>query len=153
MLGTLTPKQIERLLHEGTIGRIGISADGTTYVVPITYVYDGSSVYGHSAVGLKVRMMRRSPHVCFEVDAIQDLANWRSVIASGRYEELTGDLAVGAAKLIAARLGPLTTSQTAGPSGRPPGRSKAHVSYRIRLTERSGRFERHAAKRRRRSAT
>lgn len=148
MLGTLTRKQIDRVLHEGTIGRIGVSADGRTYVVPITYVYDGDSVYGHSAVGLKVRMMRKNPDVCFEVDDILDMANWRSVIAWGRYEELTGDLAVAAAKLIAARLGPLTTSATAGPSGRTPRGSKAQVSYRIRLQERGGRFEKGAAKRR-----
>ena len=148
MLGTLTRKQIDQVLREGTIGRIGVCADGRTYVVPITYVYDGDSVYGHSAVGLKVRMMRKSPDVCFAVDDIMDMANWRSVITRGRYEELTGDLAVAAAKLIAARLGRLTTSATAGPSGRTPRGAKAQVSYRIRLQERSGRFEKGTAKRR-----
>ena len=91
-------------------------------------------------------MMRSSPAVCFEVDEIADMANWKSVIAWGRYEELTGALAVAAAKLIAARLGPLTTSATAGPSGRAP-RGRAQVSYRIRLGDRSGRFERQAKER------
>jgi nitroimidazol reductase NimA-like FMN-containing flavoprotein (pyridoxamine 5'-phosphate oxidase superfamily) len=148
VLGTLTRAQIEKVLRDGTIGRIGACADGKTYVVPITYVYDGTSVYGHTTVGQKVLMMRKNPSVCFEVDEIRDLANWRSVIAWGRYEELTGDVAIAAAKLIAARLGPLTTSATAGPSGPTARGSRAHVSYRIRLTERAGRFERQAAKRR-----
>jgi nitroimidazol reductase NimA-like FMN-containing flavoprotein (pyridoxamine 5'-phosphate oxidase superfamily) len=148
MLGTLTRRQIEEVLRAGTIGRLGMSADGKAYVVPITYVYDGDSVYGHTTVGQKVRMMRKNPEVCFETDDIKDMANWRSVIAQGRYEELSGDVAVAAAKLIAARLGPLTTSATAGPAGSAAHRNRTQVSYRIRLVERSGRFERQAAKRR-----
>ena len=147
MLGSLTRTQIETLLKKGTVGRIGVTADGKTYVVPITYVYDGDAVYGHSVLGQKIQMMRRSPKVCFEVEEITDMANWRTVIAQGTYEELTGDVAVAAAKLIAARLGPLTTSATAGPAGTAP-RGAAQVSYRIRLGERSGRFERNAARRR-----
>lgn len=147
MLGKLTQKQIDGVLRASTIGRIGATADGTTYVVPITYVYDGDSVYGHSVLGQKIRMMRRNPEVCFEVEDVDDMANWRSVIAHGRYEELTGDLAVAAAKLIAARIGPLTTSETAGPSGRGPRRG-THVAYRIRLLERTGRFEKNAKPRR-----
>jgi hypothetical protein len=141
VLGSLSPRRIEDLLKQATVGRIGVWAEGRTYVVPVTYVYDGDSVYGHSVLGKKVRMMRLNPEVCFEVEDIVDMANWRTVIASGRYEELTGDLAVAAARLIAARLGPLTTSRTAGPSGHAP-RGAAHVSYRIRLISRSGRFER-----------
>jgi len=141
MLGKLRPSEITSTLRKNTIGRIGVSAEGRTYVVPITYVYDGDSVYGHSMLGQKIRMMRRNPAVCFEIDEITDMANWRSVIAQGTYEELSGDVAVAAAKLIRARLAPLTKSETAGPSGR---RGRAHVSYRIRLRERSGRYERTA---------
>lgn len=138
MLGKMRPSEVTKALRDGTVGRIGVTADGRTYVVPITYVYDGDSVYGHSVVGQKVRMMRKNPSVCFEVDEIRDMGNWRSIIAQGTYEELTGDVATAAAKLISARLGPLTTSETAGPSGRA---GRRHVSYRIRLRERSGRYE------------
>jgi nitroimidazol reductase NimA-like FMN-containing flavoprotein (pyridoxamine 5'-phosphate oxidase superfamily) len=142
MLGKLTSRQIDDVLRASTIGRIGTAANGRTYVVPITYVYDGDSVYGHSVLGQKIRMMRANPEVCFEVEDIKDMANWRSVIARGHYEELTGDVAIAAARLIAARLGPLTTSETAGPSGRT--RRGQPVSYRIRLVERTGRYERTA---------
>lgn len=143
MLGRLTKTQIDAVLRDGTVGRIGVTAEGRTYVVPITYVYDGGAVYGHSVLGQKIRMMRVSPDVGFEVDDIQDMANWKSVIARGRYEELSGDLAVAAARLIAARLGPLTTSETAGPTG-PRRDRKPHISYRIHLVEKSGRYERTA---------
>ena len=33
-------------------------------------------------------MMRANPFVCFEVEDIDDLANWHSVIAWGVFEEL-----------------------------------------------------------------
>jgi nitroimidazol reductase NimA-like FMN-containing flavoprotein (pyridoxamine 5'-phosphate oxidase superfamily) len=145
MLGRLTKAQCVKLLRENSVGRVGVTAGGVTYVVPITYVFDGDSVYGHSVLGQKVRMMRRNPSVGFEVEAIDDLANWRSVIAQGTYEELSGDVAAAAAKLIRASL-PKTRSETAGPSGT---RGKAHVSYRIRLREMTGRYERTARGRKR----
>ena len=146
MLGKLTRAEINEVLRANTIGRIGVSVDGRTYVVPVTYVYDGDAVYGHTRQGQKVRMMRKNPAVCFEVDEIRDMANWRCVIAQGTYEELSGDMAVAAAKLIHARLSPLTRSETAGPAGRT---GRTHVSYRIRLRERSGRYERGARGRKR----
>ena len=144
MLGILDQEQIDRVLSGGTVGRIGVHAEGRTYVVPTTYVFDGDSVYCHSAVGQKVRMMRANPDVCFQVDEIDNMANWRSVIAWGRYEELKGELATAAMNLLVSRLSPLTASETAGPAGRTAGRAGngEEVSYRIRLAERTGRFER-----------
>ena len=140
MLGTLDEEQIDHLLRSETVGRIGAHADGRTYVVPTTYVYDGDAIYGHAAEGLKVRMMRANRSVCFEVDHIEDMANWRSVIAWGTYEELGGDVAIAAMNLLRSRLAPLTSSETAGPAGR-AARDGLEVAYRIRLTERTGRFE------------
>jgi nitroimidazol reductase NimA-like FMN-containing flavoprotein (pyridoxamine 5'-phosphate oxidase superfamily) len=143
VLGTLDRDQIDLVLRSSVVGRIGVHADGRTYVVPTSYVYDGEAVYGHSAEGLKIRMMRANPDVCFEVDDMSDMANWRSVIAWGRYEELKGDLALAAMNLLRSRLSPLTASETAGPAGHAPGRggNGVAVAYRIRLTERTGRFE------------
>ena len=144
MLGSLDQKQMERVLSSGNVGRIGVHGNGRTYVVPTTYVFDGDSVYCHAAMGLKIRMMRANPEVCFQVDEIDDMANWRSVIAWGRYEELKGELASAATNLLVSRLSPLTASETAGPAGRAAGRAGngEEVSYRIRITECTGRFER-----------
>ena len=108
MLGELSAARIERLLRSEVVGRIGCHAGGRTYVVPVTYAYQAGSVYGHTAEGLKVRMMRSNPDVCFEVDRIENLANWESVIARGRFEELRGEEAVRAMDLLIERLRPLT---------------------------------------------
>lgn len=154
MLGELNAEQIEDVLRGAVIGRIGCHVDGRTYVVPITYAYDGDCIYGHSADGLKVQMMRTNPDVCFEVEQVDDLANWRSVISWGTYEELHGSDAEAGMQTLISRLLPLMTSTTAQPShGLASGeeaKSSVHrtdtagheaVLYRIRLHERTGRFE------------
>ena len=80
------------------------------------YVYDGESMIGHSTYGLKLRMMRKNPAVCVEVDRMENLANWRSVIAWGRFEELTGADASAALITLRQRLRPLMVSETSQPS-------------------------------------
>jgi hypothetical protein len=131
------------------VGRIGCHAGGRTYVVPITYVYDGNYVYGHTGPGLKVEMMRANPEVCFEVDAIQDPAHWQSVIAQGHYEELIGEAAETAMRLLVNQLTPLMPSETSLPpevretsTHFHAGMSNGHIIvYRIHLNEKTGRFE------------
>lgn len=89
MLRELNNTQIEDLLNDQLIGRIGCHSAETMYVVPVNYVYDGTSIYCHSAKGMKIDIMRENPEVCFEVDKIKDITNWQSVIAWGKYEEIT----------------------------------------------------------------
>ena len=93
MLGKLTMPEIERLLSKEVVGRIGCTDGEKVYVVPVSYAYDGEYIYCHAREGLKVDMMRKHPIVCFEVDHLQNMANWQSVIANGRFEELK-DLAL-----------------------------------------------------------
>jgi len=89
MLRELNDIQIEDLLKDQLIGRIGCHSADTMYIVPVNYVYDGTNIYCHSAKGMKIDMMRENPQVCFEVDDIKDLTNWQSVIAWGKFEEIT----------------------------------------------------------------
>jgi nitroimidazol reductase NimA-like FMN-containing flavoprotein (pyridoxamine 5'-phosphate oxidase superfamily) len=148
MLGELNTEQIELLLKSEVIGRIGCCADNKVYVVPVTYAYDGTYVYAHSKEGMKIRMMRKSPEVCFEIDQMQNMANWQSVIASGKFEELEDEEArMKGMQFLMNRLKPLMTSESAQPSH---GFSNSHqldvqgfhaVVFRIKLTEKTGRFE------------
>jgi nitroimidazol reductase NimA-like FMN-containing flavoprotein (pyridoxamine 5'-phosphate oxidase superfamily) len=138
MIGLLTNDEIEALLRRHRVGRIGCSANDRPYVVPITYAYDGECVYGYSGLGRKIEVMREQPLVCFEVDEVDGDASWRSVIAEGRYEELTD----GEERRHALdRLG-FGTGQVVS---RTPNGAARLVVFRIRLSERSGRFERRDA--------
>jgi len=89
MLRELNDTQIEALLKDQVTGRIGCHSDGVTYIVPVNYLYDGTHIYCHSAKGMKIEMMRKNPEICFEVDIIKDITNWQSVIAWGKFEEIT----------------------------------------------------------------
>ncbi|MEJ7679120.1 MAG: hypothetical protein WKG06_14955 [Segetibacter sp.] len=33
-------------------------------------------------------MMRKNPELCFEVDIMHDMSDWKSIIARGTFEEL-----------------------------------------------------------------
>ena len=149
MLGQLSPAEIEDLLAQEVVARIGCHAKGRTYVVPVTYAYDGEGVLIQSHDGLKLRMMRENPFVCVEVDHVDDLANWRSVIAWGRFEALVGEAAADAFTRLRARLQMLEVSETT------PGAARLHPGERpvksgngegaicrIHLFEKTGRFER-----------
>ncbi|MGV1088415.1 MAG: pyridoxamine 5'-phosphate oxidase family protein, partial [Mycobacterium sp.] len=83
MLGELNPQQVEDVLHGEVIARLGCLSDGRVYVVPVTYVYDGTYVWGHAMDGAKLKAMRAHPEVCVEVEHVDDMSNWRSVIAWG----------------------------------------------------------------------
>ena len=148
MLGTLNSRQIDQVLRSELVGHLGCSADGKVYVTPISYVYDGERIYGHSADGMRLRMLRAHPQVCFQVDHIENLANWVSVIVWGEFEEVAGDAEKEAMRLFLDRMEPLQVSETAiSPHRAPAGvpaldlQGQPMVFYRIKLTERTGRFE------------
>ena len=148
MLGQLNESQIENLLKEQVIGRIACQAQGEIYIVPVNYVYRNDYIYGHSAEGKKIRMMRENPNVCFEVDNIQTVFRWQSVIVNGTYEEIIDiEEKQQAMQGLIHRIMPLVTS----PSGHPShgitenegdiGTVVELIVYRIRISEKSGRFE------------
>ena len=148
MLGELTSEQIEHLLHSEVVGRIGCHAEGRTYVVPVNYAYDGESLYGHAAQGMKLEMMRANPEICFQIDRRSGLSDWQSVIAWGTFEELHGDDATRAMDMLLDRLlpllageGPLATRGEARATLAAGTPVEDLVIYRIRLHERTGRFE------------
>jgi nitroimidazol reductase NimA-like FMN-containing flavoprotein (pyridoxamine 5'-phosphate oxidase superfamily) len=126
---------IEDLLRTSIVGRIaccghGTIGDGRPYLVPLAYGYDGESIYAHSGLGRKLDLMRAEPRVTFEVDAAEASDRWRSVIAEGTFEEID-DLADRERAL----------SIVYRPPAKIPTLAPEIVVYRIRITQRSGRYE------------
>ncbi|BBZ35023.1 pyridoxamine 5'-phosphate oxidase family protein [Mycolicibacterium confluentis] len=140
MLGELTPAQIEELLGAEVVGRIGCIDAGRPYVVPVCYVYDDGAVYGHTTEGRKLQAMRADPDVCFEVEQVEDVTRWRSVVGWGRFEELDGAAAEEGLRLLFDRLMPLL--RPGGAEAPPDHTGFLHAAvFRIRLDELTGRFE------------
>lgn len=129
-------------------GRLACQVNGKMYVVPVSYAFDGAHIYAHSREGQKVDILRKNPQACFQVDIVESLSSWRSVIVWGKYQELkTVKQQESAMKLLDDRFGPLHISQSISRSStgiRPPQsvekRRKA-VYFRISVDETSGKFE------------
>jgi len=88
MIGTLKSEEIEDLLYNQVTGRIGCHDKDFVYVIPISYAYVDNNIYCHTYPGKKLDIMRKNPKVCFQVDEMKDMANWKSVIAWGEFEEV-----------------------------------------------------------------
>lgn len=138
MIGMLSPEEIESMLRRHRVGRLGCSANDRPYVVPINYAYDGTCVYGYAGPGRKIDVMREQPLVCFEVDEVDAGSEWRSVVAEGVYEELTDEDGRRAALAQLNGHGPGLVPRSLDASG-------WLILFRIRLTAKSGRFERRDA--------
>jgi nitroimidazol reductase NimA-like FMN-containing flavoprotein (pyridoxamine 5'-phosphate oxidase superfamily) len=151
MLGKLTMPEIEKLLKKEVVGRIGCTDGDFVYVVPISYVYDGTYIYCHTHEGQKVELMRKHKKVCFEVDHLHDMANWQSVVLQGEFEELTDPaLRSQALRHLHERILPMPSSETTHLSADWPFPTEEFnkivgVTFRIRLIEKTGRFERSPA--------
>jgi hypothetical protein len=151
MLGTLTPAQINEVLENNITGRLGCTDGQKIYIVPINYAFNGTYLVAHSREGMKINMMRQNPHVCFEVEELDNPANWRSVIAWGDYEEVTDPKEkYYAMKFLVSHLMHVKISETAGiqEMEKELAQAQAHVTeqirpilYRIRIKEKTGRFE------------
>lgn len=84
----MTQEECGEFLASASLGRLGCSLDNQPYVVPLYFVYEPDNIYVFSTFGQKTEWMRANPKVCLEVDEITNQSEWRSVIASGRYQEL-----------------------------------------------------------------
>ena len=60
--------EMEGLLQAESIGCLGLSTNGTPYVVPLNYSYSGGRILFHCALeGKKIDAIRANPRVCFTV--------------------------------------------------------------------------------------
>ncbi len=149
MIGKLTVEQIEEVLKENVLGRIGCNDGRKTYIVPVNYVYDGKYIIAHSVAGMKIQMMRKNPDVCFEVDNMKSFTNWKSVIAWGEYQELQDErdryyaMKLFVDKMMHTKVSATAVVQVASEKNVHPhstGNIKPIV-YRIVIAEKTGRYE------------
>jgi len=93
-------KEIEDILKACSICRLAMVDEDKPYLVPMNFGYREGTLYLHSArEGRKIDLIRKNPHVCFEVDEIvqfrkaERACDWgveyKSVIGSGKAFFLT----------------------------------------------------------------
>lgn len=147
MLGELNDMQIRNLLSSQVVGRLACTDGKQPYIVPVTYTYDGDYIYGQTNEGSKLKILRKNPNVCFEVDIMMDMRNWQSVIVYGKFKELKEDESDKARTILYNKVYTLSTSRTLHKFGQPENKNMENnsgikqVMYRIEILKSTGRFE------------
>jgi nitroimidazol reductase NimA-like FMN-containing flavoprotein (pyridoxamine 5'-phosphate oxidase superfamily) len=72
------------------VGRLACAKAGQPYVCPISYATgEEGALYCVTTLGQKIMWMRENPLVALEVDEVQTLQQWESIIVTGRFEEIS----------------------------------------------------------------
>ena len=80
------------VLGSNHIGRIGYIFGQSPFIIPITYYHDQEEkcIISYSAEGHKMEAMRRYDIIALQVDEIDSIQQWKSVLVQGRFEEMEG---------------------------------------------------------------
>ena len=99
----ILPDLIQRVIDAAQVCRLGLCKDNIPYIVPVSFGYDGTSLYFHTAIdGRKIEFITANNQVCFEIEhEVAVIPNndracgWSfsfySIIGYGAVEELTED--------------------------------------------------------------
>lgn len=75
--------EIEDLLSNAMVGRLGSCLNNIPYITPVNFVYDNNKIYFHSALeGRKITNIESNPKVCFEIDELKSIIPGHSPCAS-----------------------------------------------------------------------
>jgi uncharacterized protein len=98
-----------RVLSANHVGRIAFHHGDRVEIVPIHYVYDDGWIFGRTAFGRKLENLKANWWVAFEVDEIDALFDWRSVVVHGGFYLLEPDSGLHDAELYAHAIAALRT--------------------------------------------
>ena len=80
----LDKSEIEAVLGRNHVGRVGLARENRVTIIPVHYVYADGWIYGRTSPGSQLEQV--GAHwwpVAFEVDEIEGLFDWRSVVVNG----------------------------------------------------------------------
>jgi nitroimidazol reductase NimA-like FMN-containing flavoprotein (pyridoxamine 5'-phosphate oxidase superfamily) len=92
---------ITQVISDSQVCRLGLACNNVPYIVPVSFGYDGTAIYIHTAqTGRKIEFFEANPAVCLEFEHAVTLkphesapCNWsfsfQSVIGYGIISELT----------------------------------------------------------------
>ena len=148
MIGILTTDQINNVVSSQSVCRIACTDGKDPYICPVVYTFDGKHIIFQSKPGKKINYLRKNSSVCAEIDIINNLNNWKSVLVYGTFEELKNKEADEARKFLFNKAHTLMTISAVHPfehsntlpSLDDPNRIKK-IMCRINIKEMTGRYE------------
>ncbi len=102
MSRVLSAKEMDDLLLQAKVGRLGLSYRDDPYVIPLCFVYYQDAFYFHcSPKGKKIDYLSNNSRACYQVDQVGDIIStdrpckynisFRSVLAEGVISIVTDD--------------------------------------------------------------
>jgi nitroimidazol reductase NimA-like FMN-containing flavoprotein (pyridoxamine 5'-phosphate oxidase superfamily) len=79
----LAPHEVEEMLNRHNVGRMAFSFHDRVDIEPIHFVYVRGAMYGRTAPGSKLNTLLHHPWVALEIDEVDGLFDWRSVVVKG----------------------------------------------------------------------
>jgi nitroimidazol reductase NimA-like FMN-containing flavoprotein (pyridoxamine 5'-phosphate oxidase superfamily) len=76
------------ILDRNRVGRIAYSFHDQVDITPVHYVRRGPWLYGRTSPGAKLVTLAHAPWVAFEVDEVEGMFDWRSVVVHGAFYPL-----------------------------------------------------------------
>lgn len=135
---SLDGAECEALLSAHHVGRLAFSHHDTVDIEPIHFAYSGGWIYGRTGEGTKLRALAHNCWVAFEVDEVDALFEWRSVVVKGALYLLSpnGDGPLRGVWEQAAALMQRIVPEALSPDDPTPERT---VLFRIRAAQVTGR--------------
>ena len=97
----ISRSEIDKIIKKSEVCRLAFAKDSIPYIVPVSFGYDGKSIFIHTAkTGRKIDFIKENNLLCFEFDTdvktIEDetipckwTSAYKSVIGYGKIVELT----------------------------------------------------------------
>jgi nitroimidazol reductase NimA-like FMN-containing flavoprotein (pyridoxamine 5'-phosphate oxidase superfamily) len=80
---SLDRAEIDALLGRHSVGRLAYVEGHGAQIEPIHYVFEDGWIFGRTQPGSKLTALAHRPWVAFEVDEVDGLFDWRSVVVRG----------------------------------------------------------------------
>jgi nitroimidazol reductase NimA-like FMN-containing flavoprotein (pyridoxamine 5'-phosphate oxidase superfamily) len=69
----MKPEEIEEIIKNASVCRLGILDGDTPYIVPLCFGYRENTLYFHTSLkSRKLELIRKHPNVCFEMDILSN---------------------------------------------------------------------------------
>jgi nitroimidazol reductase NimA-like FMN-containing flavoprotein (pyridoxamine 5'-phosphate oxidase superfamily) len=89
---TLSREECEGILARNHVGRMAYAYGNRVDIEPLHYVFDGEWLYGRTSRGTKlIATGEQWWPVAFEVDEVEGLFQWRSVVVHGGFYAIAPD--------------------------------------------------------------
>ena len=88
---SLERREIDAILARNHVGRLAYMLGGKVDIEPIHYVFAEGTLYGRTAPGTKLNALERDYWVAVEVDEVDALFDWRSVVVHGGFHRIPPD--------------------------------------------------------------